>query len=210
MANILVMQSAEKVLPPNQIFDKICTEERRVDPATLEQVLVLAVELAREGREGRKVGTIFVVGDVESVLEQSKALVLDPLYPHPDELKHISEPNVRETLKELAQLDGAFVISSGGVAVSAARYLNTDLRTVDILEGLGSRHLAAASITKHTSAVAVVVSESSVVRIFDGGELIAEIIPELWLMDRYSSHIKAPVSRRRSDEVTVLQREEES
>lgn len=201
------MRTVEKILPPDQIFDRICTEDRQVESETLEQVLVLAVELAREGREGRKVGTIFVVGDAGAVMERSRPLVLDPLYPHPDEMKRIGEPNVRETLKELAQLDGAFVISNDGIAVSAARYLNTDLKEVEVLQGLGSRHLAAASITKQTDAVAVVVSESSVVRIFDRGELIAEVLPELWLVDRYSSHLKAPISRRRSEEVTVLQHE---
>ena len=38
--------------------------------------------------------------------------------------------------------------------------------------------------------MAVVVSESSVVRILDDGKIIAEIIPELWLIQRASSHIE--------------------
>jgi diadenylate cyclase len=50
--------------------------------------------------------------------------------------------------------------------------------------GLGSRHLAAASISKVTSTTGIVVSESSIVRIFQGGVLIADIIPELWLLSR--------------------------
>lgn len=203
------MEARESIVPPEKIFDRICTEERGVDPQTLEQILVLAVELAREGREGRKVGTIFVVGDAEAVLERSRPLVLDPLYHHPNEKKHVGDPHVRETLKEFAQLDGAFVISDKGVAISGARYLNTDSKAVDVLQGLGSRHLAAASITQETKAVAVVVSESSVVRIFDRGELIAEVIPELWLVNRFSSHINAPILTSRSEEVTVLQKKDE-
>jgi diadenylate cyclase len=50
--------------------------------------------------------------------------------------------------------------------------------------GLGSRHLAAASISKVTRAIAIVVSESAVVRIFEGGTLIGDIIPELWLLNQ--------------------------
>ena len=56
-----------------------CSEERR---RTLEEVVNLAVELAREGREGRKIGTLFVIGDVEVVTEQSRPLILDPLFGH--------------------------------------------------------------------------------------------------------------------------------
>jgi hypothetical protein len=54
--------------------------------------------------------------------------------------------------------------------------------------------VAAASITKQTKAVAVVVSESSIVRVFDDGEIISEIIPELWMFARYGSHLAGPIS----------------
>lgn len=190
------------------IFEEICSEKRGVDPETLERVVVLAVELAREGREGRKIGTIFVVGDAEAVLAYSRPLILDPLYGHTDEDKHISDPNVRETIKELAQLDGAFVIADDGTILSAARYIDADSTGINLPLGLGSRHMAAASITQRTGAVAVVVSESSVVRMFDDGELIAEVIPELWMMNRYRSQIDAPISTRSDEQVTVLSKAE--
>ncbi len=45
------------------IFDEICSEHREVNTEVLEHVVALAVEIAREGREGRKIGTLFVVGD---------------------------------------------------------------------------------------------------------------------------------------------------
>ena len=50
--------------------------------------------------------TLFVVGESETVLKHSRPMILDPLYSHPHESKRIDDPNVRETLKELAQLDG--------------------------------------------------------------------------------------------------------
>jgi len=165
-------------------LDKICTEERLVNPKVLRKVIELAIEISREGREGRKIGTMFVVGDESAVIACSKELILDPLFGHPPAKKHITDPNMRETIKELAQLDGAFIVSDNGIVLSAARYIETNSKNIRLPLGLGSRHLAAASISLETNAVAVVVSESSVVRIVDDGEIIAEIIPELWLIER--------------------------
>ena len=162
----------------------LCTEERR---QTLEEVIQLAVEVAREGREGRKVGTLFVIGDVDEVLAQSRSLVLDPLYGHPSELLHVERAELRETIKEFAQLDGAFVLSDDGTFVSAGRFIDVDVNEPgNFLPGLGTRHAAAASVSRTTGAVAVAVSQSSVVRVFAKGALRAEIIPELFLMSGQS------------------------
>jgi DNA integrity scanning protein DisA with diadenylate cyclase activity len=180
-------------------FCEVCTEERGIDLQTLELTIRLAVEIAREGREGRKIGTMFVVSDEAETLRKSTCLILDPLLGHPNERKHLDDPNMRETVKELAQLDGAFVISDDGIVLSAARYINASSEGIDLPLGLGSRHVAAASITKHTNAVAVVVSESSVVRILDDGEMISEIIPELWLFRRHGLYYERPCAGRPSD-----------
>jgi len=167
---------------------------------TIAETLELSIEIAREGREGRKIGTLFVIGDVKNVIKESQTLIMDPLFGHPEKVKHISLPNMRETVKELALLDGGFLVSDDGVFLSATRYFNADIKGLEIHQGLGSRHVAAASITKKTRAFAIVVSESSVVRLFTRGRLVAEIIPELWLMSRFSSHIKAPLMYQHPDE----------
>src|ERR687895_2959396 len=122
-----------------ELFEEICTRRRGVDTRVLEEVVALGVEIAREGREGRKIGTLFVVGDSEEVLKGSRPLILDPLAGHPHETKHIADPNVRETLKELALLDGAFVASEEGVVLSAARYIDTVSDSLNVPLGLGSR-----------------------------------------------------------------------
>ena len=159
-----------------------CTEKRR---RTLESVVHLAVELAREGREGRKVGTLFVIGDVDNVLGQSRSLLLDPLYGHSEELLNVERPEFRETVKELAQLDGAFIVGDDGTFVSAGRYIDVDLTdSANFLSGLGTRHAAGASISRSTGAIAVVVSQSSIVRIFARGQVRAEIVPELFLLSK--------------------------
>ncbi|HYY33822.1 MAG TPA: diadenylate cyclase [Gaiellaceae bacterium] len=151
----------------------------------LESIVQLAVEIAREGREGRKIGTLFVIGDVDAAVAKSRPLLLDPLHGHPTELLHVDRPDFRETVKELAQLDGAFLVDDDGTFVSAGRYIDVDVSSPDnFLPGLGTRHAAAASVSRETNATAVAVSQSSVVRVFSGGEIRAEIIPELFLMSR--------------------------
>jgi len=137
----------------------------------LEQVITLAVEIAREGREGKKVGTIFTVYDADKVISKSRCMILDPLAYHDVANKQITDPNLRETIKELSLLDGAFVVDDNGVVQSACRYLDTTVVDVNVPLGLGSRHMAAASISKQISCVAVAVSESSIVRIFIDGKI---------------------------------------
>jgi diadenylate cyclase len=170
----------------------------------LEPMIEIAVEIAREGREGRPVGTIFTVGDADAVLQHSRSLILDPLAGHPEALRHITDANMRGTLKELAQLDGAFVVSDEGVVVSACRYLDATASDLELALGLGSRHFAAASISKLTDAIAIVVSESRLVRIFDEGKLIAEVLPELWLLSRNSVLLRAPFSEEHFRDLAVL------
>lgn len=192
----------------SELLERVSAERESVDSQTLEHVVTLAVELAREGREGRKVGTIFTVGDAKGVRAVSQPMILDPLAGHDDQDRRLDRPDTRETLKELALLDGAFVITNDGVAVSATRYLDADASGLTIPSGLGSRHRSAAAITRATDAVAVVVSESAIVRLMDDGTLVAEVIPELWILSRHSSHIDAPVLTRSDDQVTVLSRVE--
>ena len=91
-----------------QVFEEICSRQREVNTRVLEQTVSLAVEIAREGREGRKIGTLFVVGDSGEVAKRSKPLILDPLQGHPDESKQIENPDMRETIKELASSTGPF------------------------------------------------------------------------------------------------------
>ncbi len=169
------------------IFGPVASTARCSDACrrTVEEVVQLGVEIAREGREGRKIGTLFVVGDVEETLRRSRPLLLDPLYGHPRELLDISRPDFRETVKELAQLDGAFLVDADGTFAAASRYVDVDVASPTFFTpGLGTRHAAAASISAATRATAIVVSQSSIVRVYAGGEIRAEIVPELFLMSR--------------------------
>jgi diadenylate cyclase len=194
------------ILSKTGLYEEICSERRAVNARVLKQVVSLAVEIAREGREGRKIGTLFVVGDSGEVMRRSKPMILDPLQGHPEEDKHIEDPNTRETVKELAQLDGAFVVSNAGVVLSAARYIDAASDSLKLPLGLGSRHMAGASISRQTDAVAVVVSESSMVRMFEDGELVSEIVPEMWMIEGYRSRVEGQTLTRQEEDVTVISR----
>jgi DNA integrity scanning protein DisA with diadenylate cyclase activity len=130
-------------------------------------------------------------------------LILDPLAGHPESSRHVADLNLRGTIKELAQLDGGFVVSHGGIFLSACRYLDAVDAQVQVPLGLGSRHIAAANMSAVTKAVGVVVSESSVVRLFCHGQLVGEIIPEIWMID-HGSHLRGTVKREQVGELTIL------
>jgi diadenylate cyclase len=185
------------------MFESILCQVTEYDPAVLESLIELAVEIAREGREGRRIGTLFTLGDEQTVLAKSRLLILDPLAGHPQSQRHVNDPNLRGTIKELAQLDGAFVVSSDGFVLSACRYLDAIASQVQVPLGLGSRHIAGANMSAVTNAVAIVVSESAVVRLFCHGKLVGEIIPELWMIDR-TVKLHGPVKKETFGELTVL------
>lgn len=192
-----------------QLLSPICSLVAPDVRDALEQVISLAIELSMEGREGRRVGTMFVIGDADLVLSHSRPLILDPLYGHPKELRMVDTEEARATLKALAQLDGAFVISADGVARSAARIIDIPAADLDFPMGLGSRHYAAATLSRATKAVAVVLSKSSVIRIFYGGVLIGEILPGNWMAWEVSVHLRLPYSESTEHGLTVLSREGE-
>jgi hypothetical protein len=121
----------------------------------------LAHELAVEGREGKPIGALFVLGDHEAVLERAHQLVVNPFLGYPEEQRNILDPSLEETVKEFSRIDGAFLIRGDGVIDAAGLYLRTQTKVEGVPAGLGARHAAAAAITAETSAVAVCVSEST-------------------------------------------------
>lgn len=148
-----------------------------VQPAVFERVLSIASELAVEGREHRPVGAIFVIGDSDNVLQNSRQLVFNPFHGYPEEERNILSPALEETIKEFAAIDGAFIIRGDGVVLAAGRYLMPKGKPAEPLRsGLGTRHEAAAAMTAVTDAVALVISQStSTITIFNSGRMMTEI-----------------------------------
>ncbi len=146
-------------------------------PEVLERVIDIATELGSEGREGKPTGSLFVIGDTERVLSLSRQLILNPFHGYPEKERSILDPSLEETVKELATIDGAFIIRGEGVVEAAGAYLKISGRDEFTLpHGLGSRHHAAAAITSVSDSVAITVSESTgSVTIFRSGRIITEI-----------------------------------
>ncbi|MCA9099808.1 MAG: diadenylate cyclase [Planctomycetales bacterium] len=152
--------------------------ETRVPLETLKTVVDLAVEIGREGREGKPVGTLFVVGDARKVMVRSSPTGFDPVRGYARKERNLSDPRVREGIKEAAQMDGAFIIGADGTVEAAARYIDCPATGLTLSKGLGARHWAAAAVTRETRAVAVAVSESNgTVRIFHNGEVVLRVEP---------------------------------
>jgi DNA integrity scanning protein DisA with diadenylate cyclase activity len=148
-----------------------------VRPEVFETVLNLALELSSEGKEGRKpVGTIFVLGRHEEVFKFSHPMVINPFQGYPEEERNILDPRLRETVKEFSSIDGAFIFREDGIILAAGRHLDASGENIEIPLGLGSRHRAAAGITRLTDALAIVISEGTGgVRIFHHGKIFMEI-----------------------------------
>jgi diadenylate cyclase len=140
------------------------------------QLINLAIEIAQEGREGTPVGTLFVVGDTEKVLELSKPMIFNPFRGYPEDERNIADQKVQESVKELSRIDGAFIVKDNGVVHAAGMYLFPDADKITPIKGLGTRHAAASAISENTNAVAVAVSESTgTVRVFSGGKSVKTI-----------------------------------
>ncbi len=148
-----------------------------VMPEVFDAILTLALELSSERKEGRKpFGTIFVLGKHEEVLKFSHPMVINPFQGYPEEERNILDPRLKETVKEFSSIDGAFIFREDGVILAAGRHLDASGENIEIPLGLGSRHRAAAGITRLTDALAIVISEDTGgVRIFHHGKIFMEI-----------------------------------
>jgi DNA integrity scanning protein DisA with diadenylate cyclase activity/mannitol/fructose-specific phosphotransferase system IIA component (Ntr-type) len=144
-----------------------------VKPEVLERVIAVATELAVEGREGRPVGCLFVIGDTARVEKLTKPLVLNPFYGYKEEDRNILSPFMDETVKEFSTIDGAFIIRGDGVVESAGSLIQATDSNHALPGGLGSRHAAAAAISVAAKCISIVVSSStSQVALFRRGVML--------------------------------------
>ncbi len=142
----------------------------------LTRTVQLISELASEGREGKAVGTLFVVGDSDAVATHSEQLIANPFRGIAEQERNILDPSLEESIKEYAKIDGAFVVRGDGVIVSAGTFLVGRPPRESLHPGLGARHAAALGITALTKAVALVLSESTrTVSVFHGGQRVTTL-----------------------------------
>lgn len=145
-------------------------------PHVFDRLLTLAIELSGEGKEGKPIGTIFVLGDHDKVMELSSQMIINPFGGVPENQRNIMNPELKETIREFSTLDGAFVINGDGVILAAGRHLKSSAEDSALPQGLGARHRAALSITALTNALSIAISQSSGdVRVFVHGKVFMEI-----------------------------------
>ncbi|QIB92224.1 DNA integrity scanning protein DisA nucleotide-binding domain protein [Methanosarcina mazei] len=154
-------------LDDNPLIKAMKECEERVNPEVMNAVLKIAFDIALTGREGKKIGAAFIVGDSEEVLKRSHQIILNPYEGHEEAHRNILDRRNWESIKEFALLDGVFVIDETGIVRAAGRYLDVDGKNIDIEKGLGGRHVSAAAISRDTVAISVTVSESGgVLRVY--------------------------------------------
>ncbi len=158
-----------------EMFDS--TDQPEIDEhirrAVFHRVLSIALHLGQHGREGRRVGSLIVVGDSPDVLRQSEQLIMNPFHGYPDEQRNILNDRMAETIREYSALDGAIIVRGTGVVEAAGAHLRV-VQPGDLAAGLGARHAAAAGITVSTRSVAITVSQSDgTVRVWRAGKLVA-------------------------------------
>lgn len=154
-------------LDENPLVKAVKECQERIEPEVMSAVMSISFDIALTGREGKRVGAAFILGDSEEVMKRSHQIILNPYAGHDDAHRNILDKKNWESVKEFAQLDGVFVIDETGIIHAAGRYLDVDGKNVDIEKGLGGRHVSAAAISRDTVAIAVTVSESGgVIRIY--------------------------------------------
>ena len=177
----IVVHSMEE----NETVQVIRECEKRIFPETFKNALHLALNISMKGREGKKIGTAFILGDEEEVLSRSHQMIINPFKGQdPNAEINVNKKENLETVMGFAQLDGVFIISETGKIIAAGRYLDVDTRDIHIEKGLGTRHLSSASITRDTNAVAIAISESGgTIRVYMDGKEVIMIEPKASLIE---------------------------
>lgn len=144
-----------------------------VDLNVFSRVLQIASQLASEGREGKPVGTLFVIGEAEKLADYTRQMIINPFKGYPPEERNILDPSIEETVKEYARIDGAFIIAPDGTIESAGTYLSGHPGAEELRSGLGARHAAAQGISTIGGATALAISESTrKISIYRRGRLV--------------------------------------
>lgn len=165
------------VLDIDKLFFDISSHKltEGINTEIIETIIDIAVEISTYGREGRKIGTAFVIGD-NDVLRYTKQLVINPFQYIPEEDKNITDKSLRETIKEFAQLDGVFIVNKNGTILSAGTYLSVDTAGVFLPSGYGTKHRNCAAITEKADCIAIVISESGGrITVFKKGKLVMHL-----------------------------------
>jgi diadenylate cyclase len=172
-----IINGVQLVIPsrrlPWLLEHQITSFDNIENPQTLLMLISIAMRFAREGREGKSIGTTFIMSSPEDVAPYTWQLIFNPCAGYPEHLRNIFRDDFVETMRELSALDGAFLINPSGEVRSSAVFIATQGQTNEMESGKGARHHSACALTSHTPAIAIVLSESSgEVTIYQAGKKI--------------------------------------
>jgi diadenylate cyclase len=154
----------------------IVIAETDVKEEVFDAVFHICTEISIEGREGKSVGTTFLLGDADNVMAKSRQISLNAFEGQKPESRSITNQDIKENIKEFAQLDGAFVIDGDGYIRAQSRYITVDTSNVTLPKGMGTRHNSVAAMTQVTNTVGIVVSQSGGgITIFKNGLILKKI-----------------------------------
>jgi DNA integrity scanning protein DisA with diadenylate cyclase activity len=154
--------------------------EYKIQLSVVVALMDIAIELGEFGREGKPYGAIFIIGDTKSVLSLSKQITINPFRGYKEKDRNVKNFSIKEDILEFSKLDGAFVIRGDGIISAASRLLFMPRMKTKVRHGLGSRHNAAAYMTKRTESIGIVVSESTGnITIFAKGKLLFQLKHDL-------------------------------
>ena len=174
--SVLDVDLAHEFEEASQVEQYLLEHGGRID--ILATLLDVAIEIGRFGFEGKPVGTIFIYGAERQVLRRSRQLTFNPYHGYSERSRNVTLPDVRESLKIFARMDGAIIIEADGTVVAAGRYLLVPPGETHIVKGLGTRHQAAAFMSRETGALAIVVSETAGrVTLFSHGRPVFALSP---------------------------------
>ena len=156
---------------------------RGIPLKVIERALYILVDLSLRGYEGKPVGALYLIGDVDGVRRNSSQMIINP-FKGWDRIS-ILDPKQELTFQAFTQLDGAILIDTRGYARSAGFMIHVKgSRGPDPVQnacdpihgkGRGTRWRAANYITSVTSTTALILSHHGDISVFNGGKEIGRM-----------------------------------
>lgn len=156
----------------------------------IRRAIDILMGLSIKGYEGRSVGAIYLIGDIQGVRKNSAQMIINPFKGWRD--INIEDHKQLPTLESFSQLDGAIIIDNRGFVHYAGRMINVKDETPanehkDFKKkkgkGSGTRWRAAKFITSRTKTIAVTLSSSGNITIFRNGEQVGILERRLCSME---------------------------
>ncbi len=168
----------------DHLIDRMNKRARR-DPKVVRKAFEMMIGLSLKGYEGKSVGTIFLIGDMDGVRRNTNQLIANPFKGYYKRI-NILDPKNRRTLEAYSQLDGAIVIDGSGNLSSAGRVIDIkggrDRESNDSdpngsgRRGGGTRDRAAQYITTVSNTLALTLSCDGDLTVYERGRCLGKIL----------------------------------